>query len=194
MTGSCTAVEQTPESAFLIPEIAEAFPAARFVHVQRDGRDVAASLLERGWLATDPSRAQAQEQRQVDDGGHAFGGYGRFWVESEREREFESATEAKRCGWAWRRYVTTVRAELAVLDPDRSVSIRYEDLTADPSRVAERLATGLGAERRTDEFVQALSEAHSRSVGGWRRKLSREQLDDVLAEEAPLLSELGYLG
>lgn len=37
-------------SIALIPEIFELFPEAKFVHIVRDGRDVAASLSKRGWL------------------------------------------------------------------------------------------------------------------------------------------------
>jgi len=44
-------VEQTPETAFVLPAALQAFPAATAVHVVRDGRDVVCSLLERGWLS-----------------------------------------------------------------------------------------------------------------------------------------------
>ena len=33
-------VEQTPETAFLLPAVMQAFPEATLVHVVRDGRDV----------------------------------------------------------------------------------------------------------------------------------------------------------
>ena len=80
------AVEQTPEATFVIPQLAEAFPQAQFVHLVRDGRDVVASLLERGWLAGGAAPCGA-----VDDASDApLGGHARFWVEPGARREFES--------------------------------------------------------------------------------------------------------
>jgi hypothetical protein len=40
LVGSLRAVEQTPETAFVVAAAAVAFPEARFVHMLRDGRDV----------------------------------------------------------------------------------------------------------------------------------------------------------
>src|SRR5262249_23017572 len=45
------AVEQTPELSFVLGPALAAYPEARVIHCLRDGRDVACSLLERGWLA-----------------------------------------------------------------------------------------------------------------------------------------------
>lgn len=193
MAGGRTAIEQTPESAFVIPEIAEAFPKARFIHLIRDGRDVAASLLERGWLAADTATAEARDRRHVDDAGHAFGNYARFWVEPGRKLEFEAATDATRCGWAWRRYVSSALSALEELPPERSIGIRYEELVSEPTTVGARLASALGVETKTEEFRRALSGAHSRSVGQWRGKLQAQQLEDVVSQESTLLSTLGYL-
>jgi Sulfotransferase family len=40
---------KTPDHVLHLPQIAAAFPDARFVHIVRDGRDVALSLLDTGW-------------------------------------------------------------------------------------------------------------------------------------------------
>ena len=56
LIGSRRAVEQTPETAFVLPAVAEAFPRATLVHALRDGRDVVCSLLERGWLGAERRR------------------------------------------------------------------------------------------------------------------------------------------
>ena len=72
------------------------------VHMIRDPRDVAASLLQKGWLKT--------ERSGHDDVGAPYGGHARFWVEPERLAEFDGASEARRAGWAWRSYVTAARA------------------------------------------------------------------------------------
>src|SRR5919109_1116189 len=95
------AVEQTPENVFLGEALRLAFPAARFVHVVRDGRDVVCSLLDRGWLSAGRGGG--------DDAGLPYGATPRFWVEQERAEEFQRASDARRAAWAWRRYVGAAR-------------------------------------------------------------------------------------
>jgi hypothetical protein len=51
LTGQQVFLEKTPGHALYLPEILELLPRVRIVHILRDGRDVAASLLaaSRGW-------------------------------------------------------------------------------------------------------------------------------------------------
>ena len=130
LAGSRRAVEQTPETAFVLPQVREAFPRATLVHALRDGRDVVCSLLERGWLSA--------ERGGADDAGAAFGTHPRFWVEPGREDEFRQATDARRCAWAWRRYVSAVRESGIPV-----TEVRYERLASEPRAVAAELARTL---------------------------------------------------
>ncbi|HET6623280.1 MAG TPA: sulfotransferase [Gaiellaceae bacterium] len=178
LVGAVRAVEQTPELAHLVDVVQDAYPAARIVHIVRDGRDVACSLLEKPWLRP--------RQTQSDDAGLAYGAYARFWVEPDRREEFERVSDARRAAWAWRSYVTAARSSSAAL-----VEVRYERLAEAPDEVAAILAAGLDAPR--DELTAALARVHGSSVGRYRRDLDDEQLADVLAEAGDLLTELGYV-
>jgi hypothetical protein len=170
-------VEQTPETSFVLPAVLRAYPQAIAVHVMRDGRDVAASLLERGWL--NAARAGA------DDAGLAFGPHARFWVEPGREDEFASVSDATRAAWAWRRYVTAAGAA-----PDRTVDVRYEQLVTDPAAAAAPVAALLGVD--AELVTRAFAEAHDTSAGRWRSDLAPEQLADVEREAGAQLVALGY--
>ena len=178
LVGSQRAVEQTPEVAYVLSAVREAFPRAALVHAVRDGRDVACSLLERGWLSAARSGA--------DDAGAAYGPHPRFWVEAGRENEFRAASDARRCAWAWRRYVTAVRASGVPV-----VEVRYERMIADPAATADELARALDVP--AGPLVAALHAAHASSVERWRRDLTPEQLADVEVEAGALLTELGYV-
>jgi hypothetical protein len=178
LVGSLRAVEQTPEGVFVAAALVEAFPEARLVHIVRDGRDVVCSLLERGWLTLGRSGA--------DDAGMAYGSAARFWVEPERQEEFERATDARRAAWAWRRYV---EAGLAVAA--RVHEIRYERLVTAPATVAPELARVLDTPE--EPLAAALSQAHDDSVGRFRSQLTRTQLEEVEKEAGGLLAALGYL-
>jgi sulfotransferase family protein len=171
------AVEQNPETAYVLAGALEAYPEAKAVHVIRDGRDVVCSLLERGWLRADRGGA--------DDAQQAYGSHVRFWVEPERREEFETASEARRAAWAWRRYVSAARVA-----PERTVELRYEALVDDPSGEADRLADALDSEPAP--LRAAFGAVHAGSVGRWRRDLTAEQIADVEAEAGALLTGLGY--
>jgi Sulfotransferase family len=170
------AVEQTPETAFVLPAVAKAFPEALFVHAVRDGRDVACSLLERGWLG-------AGRAGGADDAFRPYGTEARFWVEPGRETEFAAASDARRAAWAWRRYVS------AGLESGQELhEVRYERLA--DRETAEELAAALGVP--AEPLIQALGAAHASSVGRYRRDLTPGQLADVEAEAGELLRRLGY--
>jgi hypothetical protein len=171
-------VEQTPETAFVLSPALSAYPEGRAVHLVRDGRDVVCSLLERGWLSAGRTGG--------DDAKLAYGAGARFWVEPGRRAEFESASDATRAAWAWRRYVSAARS---VEDP-RVLELRYESVAADPVGAARAVAAHL--ETEPEPLVRALEGFTDSSVGRYRQDLSPEQLADVEREAGPVLSDLGY--
>jgi hypothetical protein len=177
LLGGLRGVEQTPESAYVAAAIAAAYPKAVLVHIVRDGRDVVCSLLERGWLSAGRSGA--------DDAGLGYGPHARFWVEAGREEEFTRASDVRRAAWAWRRYVAAARSARG------AVEIRYEDLAADPPRVADALARALGTP--ASPVAAALGQAHASSIGRFRKELSAEQIAEVEREAGAELRALGYL-
>jgi hypothetical protein len=178
LVGSRRAVEQTPETAFVAEAVALAFPRARLVHIVRDGRDVACSLLERGWLRAG--------RTGHDDAGLAFGAEPRFWVEPERRAQFATVSDSRRAAWAWRRYVGAARAA-----GDPVFEVRYERMAAEPEAVAAELAAFL--EAPDEPLARALRGAHAASVGRHRAELTEADRAEVLAESGELLRELGYL-
>jgi hypothetical protein len=177
LVGGLRGVEQTPETSFVLAAALRAYPEALAVHVVRDGRDVATSLLERGWLSA--------ERTGADDAGLPFGPHARFWVEPGREREFTEVSDATRAAWAWRRYVTAASAV-----PDRTVVVRYEELVSDPAAAAAPVAARLQVD--PELVTMAFSRAHDTSAGRWRRDLTPEQLADVEREAGDALARLGY--
>jgi Sulfotransferase family len=171
------AVEQSPETAFVLGAAVRAYPQAAVVHMIRDPRDVASSLLQKGWLGVDRSGH--------DDVGAPYGEHARFWVEPGREDEFAGASEAKRAGWVWRRYATAAQAA-----PENTVTVRYEELAADPAKASAPLAAHIGADRVL--LARALLDMHGESVSRWKRNLSPEQAAEIEAEAGELMKELGY--
>ncbi|HST55740.1 MAG TPA: sulfotransferase [Solirubrobacteraceae bacterium] len=59
-------VEMTPINAMWgAPSLARLFPELKLVHVLRDGRDVASSLVSLGWMASVPEALQWWEERML---------------------------------------------------------------------------------------------------------------------------------
>jgi Sulfotransferase family len=177
LVGSVRAVEQTPEVAHLVDVVALAYPDARIVHIVRDARDVACSLLDKAWLRRDATAA--------DDAGLPFGAHARFWVEPARRHEFEEASDARRAAWVWRAYVSAIRAARTPVH-----EVRYEALAAGDDGVARELAAHLDAP--AGPLAAALARAHGSSVGRHERDLDAAQRADVEAEAGALMRELGY--
>ena len=177
LVGTVRAVEQTPELVHVVRIVPLAYPEARIVHIVRDGRDVACSLLDKPWLRRD--------QAGSDDAGLGYGSHARFWVEPDRRDEFETATDARRAAWVWRRYVIAARSA------EDALEVRYEELVQSSEVVAAALARHLDVP--VEPLVAGLDRAHAGSVGRFRTDLDDEQLADVMVEAGQLLRELGYV-
>lgn len=180
--------DKTPENSFILPFLAETFPAAQFIHILRDGRDAAVSHAEKPWLTT-PSGLYRQ---QVPDGRSAAP-YTRWWVEPDRRGEFASVPGIVRTAWCWRRFTEAALAGLAALPARRTLEVRYESVVSDPAGAAVVLGEFLGASAAGQEALQAgLARARTDSVGRWRKVLGEDEVAGVEREIGPLLAQLGY--
>src|SRR2546426_6079816 len=63
--------DKTPRYVLNLPQLADLFPEARFVHIIRDGRDVTMSLLEKDWGANNAVEGALIWKRSVEAGREA---------------------------------------------------------------------------------------------------------------------------
>jgi Sulfotransferase family len=112
-------IDHTPLYTLIAGTLAEAFPAASFVHILRDGRDVVHSMLNFADSVPDAEVARFVEQR--------IG-----W-----------ATGMRGACDAWRDHV---EAAMALCDehPSRATVVRYEDLVAAPEATFQGIQRFLG--------------------------------------------------
>jgi hypothetical protein len=181
--------EKTPQNCFIIDFLSQAFPNAKFVHIIRDGRDVALSYSKKPWL-----QASQAESGKFEPGGYRYGPYARFWVEPERIREFETTSDIHRCIWAWRRFTESAIEAGAKLPPIRYYEVRYEklvsNLTDEDSHLLEFLE--ITDSQSCLSFQKAISKAKVDSVGRWEKELANEQVSTINKEAGFLLKKLGY--
>jgi hypothetical protein len=167
----------TPGRVRLIPALHGIFPEAKFVHIIRDGRDVALSVT--GWRKG-PALAE------------------RFptWAH-------DPYTTAA-VWWEWQ--VRGKRADAALLPSGRYAEVRYEQLVGDPGRTCAELCAFLGVryDERMLRFHEgrevddpALDAKHAwrpvtSGLRDWRTQMTRADQELFEAAAGGLLDELGY--
>jgi hypothetical protein len=189
LDGDLRLCDKTPTNALLIPFLDRAFPDGQFIHIVRDGRDAAASLLHQPWLRADTATTGKREP-----GGYLHGPWAPWWVEPDRRDEFESTSDVHRMIWAWRRYTEAGIRDGRALPANRYLEIRYEELARDPNPVGARILDFLGIHRTASRsaFLEALRRVSDSSLGNWRRVFTLDDLALIEADSGELLRSLGY--
>lgn len=164
--------EKSPGYVMHIPLLARMFPEARFVHIIRDGRDVALSYRASSWGTNDIAESAYYWRRFVKEGRRA----GRL-LGAARYRE--------------------VRYERLVEEPSEVVEelCDFLDLTFEPAmlRYFERAGSVLGKIDGPWQGAHAnLVRPPTKGMRDWRREMAPEDrlLFEALAGD--LLVELGY--
>jgi len=162
--------DKTPGYVRALPRIAAAFPEARFVHIIRDGRDVALSLLDVEWAPNTIVDAARFWKQRVEAGRNA----GRV-LGSDRYAE--------------------LHYEVFVDDPEKEakricsfLGLRFEEGMLDYRRKAESIIEQSGVPHRHE----GLREAPTKGRRDWRQQLEPK---DVLLFEAvagETLTAFGY--
>jgi hypothetical protein len=177
--GKARWAEKTPRNISRIAEVFRWFPEARFVHVLRDGRDVACSLR------THP-RHRVVDGKLVPTGiRRPIAGCARRWV-----RDIESS----RRWWDDPRFLT-VRYEDLVRDPRPALQRIMMRVGEDWDEAMLAHATADSPFRDATRFAQnpeALGAVSSGSLGRWQRDLDARDRRIFKRIAGPLLVELGY--
>lgn len=163
-----------------IEYLASLFPGARFLHVVRDGRAVAQSLLRVAfWRDTFRMRSPAWRN-----------GFPSEW---ERLCLASSNPPLALAALQWRRVIEVARLERRSIAPDCYHEVRYEELLADPHATVDRLLeiVGLDPAPRIHDFLRTRYEIRDMNTS---RKQPTSRADDLLLDAllAPALAELGY--
>ncbi len=168
--------DKTPAYVRSIPTLHELWPEAKFVHIVRDGRDVALSAIN--W-----SRAYKLSNRFST------------WTE-------HPVTTAA-VWWEW--LVRLGREAGNPLGPDLYHEVRYEELISEPEQTCERLCSFLGLpyDDAMLRFHEQLPDPRfytkqkrwrpiSAGLRDWRSQLDAGEVERFEAAAGDLLDELGY--
>jgi len=165
--------ENSPEGMLYLPLIKHLIPDALFVHILRDGRDVATSLAQRHYV-----RAFPWEDR------HGLIGCGLYWEWIlEHGRRFGASVPAD---------YMEVRFEKLLSHPQETLDqiSRFIDQPLD-YEVIQQVAYGSVSNPNTSFFIEA-QRSDFNPVGRWKKSFSSEQLLRFERLVGPTLAKLGY--
>lgn len=163
--------DKTPQYVRIIPLLHELFPDARFVHIIRDGRDVALSYLSVPWGPRDIWTAARKWRRDVSAGrtaGSALGPERYLEITYERLVAEPKQTLEEVCAFA---------------------ALPFDERMLQHHRDADRR---LEAPADETEFHAASTRAVTSGLRDWRSQMSPAHVMSFEAVAGPLLSDLGY--
>jgi protein-tyrosine sulfotransferase len=184
--GSATlVVEKTPRNVLRVPFIRAIFPEAKIIHIIRDGRDVACSLMP-------------------GIGGDEW----RHLKPPSWQKLFSDYTGIQRCALAWKEIIEIALEDLS---PVPHHQVRYEQLATRPQEVSRDVLryVGLADDPRVEKFCHKIQDStpgsyhaqyqaqwyrddHKSRIGRWRENLSNTEQEMVTGLLGNLLSGLGY--
>jgi hypothetical protein len=151
----------------------QAFPRCKFIHLVRDGRSVADSLVKVGWWAD-----------------HQL-----FWAgKTPRELKAEGANELHIAARNWVEGMHQIERGLQQIEADGKYTLRYEQLLADPHGELRKLLKFMGVQAYADpEFEAFITSLSIKPVeASWRRKWSEADCETVTALQRDTLARWGY--
>jgi hypothetical protein len=167
-------VNKMPRHALRLRFLHALFPQARFLHVVRDGRAVAASILKR---------------RRSD-----YGTTGRWWgARPPGWREQLSEPPIRQAAWMWRTILHTVEQDANALPADALHTVTYEQFTREPEKTLRTIFAwaDLPPERFFDTGATAHLPKIRRARDTWTDRLTSDQQAE-LTQLQPTLERYGY--
>ncbi len=188
--------DSSNKNSWLIPELAQAMPEAKFVHLVRDGRKVAGSYFRKLAEECYDDRSTAILQAHYDDpaANPAPPPEKKYWWPVPRREDplaakFRRFDQFARIAWHWAEINRAILESLARLPAQRSMMVRLEDLRASPAEV-RRLFEFLSLPYRA-EYAEAFGRPHN--VNRPEDRLLSESERSAFARVAhPMMVLLGY--
>lgn len=206
----CQVIEKTCANSLRCGFVHEVFPEAKFIHIMRDGRDVAASAALR-WNAKLDVPYLLKKARYVPwsdlpyyGGRYLMARLYRLFSGKKRlstwgpkfagmEDAFRNAELPVGCAIQWKACVEAARDQLAEVPQAQVLNLTYEAFTADPIAELSKTFAFLNVDVDPETLAQLAPNVSAKSVGKWRKQLTESQAAEVHEVVGGLLDELGYI-
>ncbi len=204
-----TVVEKTCANSLRCGFVAEVLPEARFVHIVRDGRDVAVSAAQRWKAPLDigyimkkakyvpvsdlpyyATKYLGNRIYRVLRRGKRLSTWGPRFTGMQEALSNHSLPVA--CAMQWKACVSRTLADLAEIPADQQFTLTYERFTNAPQEAVLEIAEFLKVGMSTDQAKEYTAKVSDRSIGNWKKKLSADDMKAVQDLTGDLLGRLGY--
>lgn len=187
-------VEKTPSHALYIPEILSLLPDARFIHLVRDPRDVALSMIRasRTWGSDwAPSTARDAARMWAEHAGAVQNAKALVNEANFLEMRYEDLLRSTEAG------LTRVLAFLGLSAPEPQIRAMVAGNTLEKARSGQDTPLAYRGEARRvtgqDIVIEPEHFAGKGETGGWRSGLDSEQQRDIEIAAGDLMRQFGYL-
>jgi hypothetical protein len=182
-------VEKTPDNCFRLQMLTKVFPDALFVYMVRDPRGSIASVYH-GW------KDEARFRRYTMPSDYKIGGYtGNEWCFGLTPgwEKLNGLPLIDICAHQWLAYNECCLRDLPE-EPERRLTVRYEELASQPGPVLERLAEWADLDpaplRRFRDKLPVVNTWTRPNDEKWRR--FETEINSVTALIEPMSHKLGY--
>ncbi|MFL2495288.1 MAG: sulfotransferase family protein [Porticoccaceae bacterium] len=207
--GSGWVLEKTCANSLRVDFIEEIFPDALYIHIIRDGRDVACSARER-WTSELDLSYLLKKVRFVPARDLLFYGSRYLWSKIHQifskdnrlstwgprfegiDEVFDAHTTVVASGIQWMKCVESSQLSFKRIPLERVITVSYEDFTRSPREELERIVDKFDLPLSLGEMESHLARVSSDSVGRWKDVLSPDEVEAVESICGPLLTDLGY--
>ncbi|NQX76869.1 sulfotransferase [Gilvibacter sp.] len=201
-------VEKTCANSLRLAFVHEVFPEAKYILINRDGRDVAPSAKIR-WAAPFELNYTLKKLKQtplrdlpyyvwkfgINRLKQAFGADRlSFWgpVYPGIDADFKTKSLLEVCALQWQACVHATQADKNQLDANQFIEVKYEQFVNNPQEELKTILEFLGKTSATSEEVsEAVARVSNRSVGS-HEKLSKEEQQALNEICEPTLQALNY--
>jgi len=203
-------VEKTVSNSLRVDFVKKVFPDCKFIHIIRDGRDVAESSrrcwdapLELNYLIKkalnfplkDAPKYAIQfikynlnkfafSKKKIKSWGPRFNGI---------DDIVKTHSLIELCGIQWLRCVESTLKSLEKLSRDEYIQIKYEDLVQNPTKELRKIANFLEIRDFYSIKKFADKEIKSDNVGKWKKTLSEEEKRLLIPHIQSMLKRFNYL-
>jgi hypothetical protein len=178
--------DKTPSYTWKMPRIQKQLPEAHFIHLIRDGRDVALSLTEVTWGAPTLTEAAA---KWVDELKRARRRARNLAPDTYLELRYEDLVADPEPGLRKAAALVDLPWDDAMLDYHRKADERMREVVRDLRPGWKGLIT---AEERVRQHELVSKPPSKERVGRWRKEMAPADREAFEAVAGSMLAELGY--
>lgn len=190
-------IEKTPRNCFRVAFMNKLFPDARFIFISRDGRSNISSLIE-GWKREHGLKVYNRNPEPKAKFSLSNFDYKKWvYVLPPEWEKLNGKTLEELCAFQWTESNRYALDALDKLAPDRTIKIKYEDLTANSAQTISKIAEFIEVpyEGRLKDFadkppVVSTPLLDKPKADKWKK--NEEAINRIMPVIQPVMESLGY--